>query len=157
MHNLFRNVNILRVSTEIAAGAAVSYSNIVDTLGFGGLAFVVGFGTETTAATNGIHAEMAATTATTDMVDVEDSGTTGGGDALGSALGGVAVLDLGRPFKRYYRAATDRATANSVITGVYAFLYNPVQAAVTFSTGSTAQILGSQFMYYATTGASTGS
>ncbi len=157
MHNLLRNVNVIRCSTEIAAGAAVSYSNIVDTMGYAGLAFMVSFGTETTAATNGLHAEMAATTATTDMIDVEDSGTTGGGDALGDALGGVAILDLGRPRKRYYRAATDRAAANSVITGVYAFLYNPMAAQVSFSTGSTACVLGTNFLYYGTTGASTGS
>ncbi len=157
MHNLFRNVEVLKCSTSYAAGSTIEYSSIVDTVNYAGLAFMVSFGTITTAATNGIHAEMAATTATTDMVDVEDSGTTGGGDALLTARGGLCFLDLGRPFKRYYRCAIDRGTANSVIEAVLAFKYNPMNAAVAHSTGTTACVLGSQYMYYATTGASTGS
>ncbi len=154
MHNLGKNAQLLRVSTEIVAGAAVSYSNIVDTLGYGGLMFIGLFGTISTGATNGIHAEMAATTATTDMIDVEDSGTTGGGDVV---QGGICYVDLGRLRKRYYRAAIDRATANSVIAGTLAVLYNPVQAAVTQSTAANSLLMGSTHLYFETTGASTGS
>ncbi len=156
MHNLFKNVAI-GLSTDIAAGSTVVYGDIIDTMGYNGVAFAVTFGTITTAATNGMHVEMADTTATTDMIDVEGSGTTGGGDDPGDAKGGLCLVDCGRPRKRYYRAAVDRATANSVVNGILNFLYNPVHAAVTHSTAAGFLVRGSTFLNFATTGASTGS
>ncbi len=153
MHNLFKNVQTGRCCTGIAAGSTVYQGNIVDTLGFSGIAFKAILDTLTTAAVGNLHAEMAATTATTDMVDVEASAVPFTDALQGTEL----VLDLGRPKKRYYRPVVHRATANAVIASMEYYLYNPTQAAVNQSTAANSLVAGSTFLNNASTGASTGS
>ena len=151
MHHLFRNVKVIRSCTDIAAGSTVYQGAIVDTRGFRGAAFEAILGTLTTLAVGNLHVEGANTSATTDMVDLEASAVA----FTDAQQGAVLLCDVGRPLRRYMRPVVHRATANAVINSMNAYLYNPVQAAVTHSTGD--YVMGSTFLTEATTGASTGS
>jgi hypothetical protein len=158
MHHLFKNVKLQRACTEIAAGSTVYEGLVVDTRGYRGVAAIAALGTMTTLAVGNLHIEGANTSATSDMVDMEDSAVafpvSGAADLL---HGTVLICDIGRPKYRFYRPVVYRATANSAINGMFMALYNPVQAAVSQSTAAESLVMGSTFLVEATTGASTGS
>lgn len=135
MHNLFKNVKLISCSTNIAASTAQNNGAIIDTMGFNGVAFVACLGALTTQTAGNLHAEGAATTASTDMVDLAGTAV-----AYTDAIqGALLALDLGRPKYRYVRAvAGSTAAANSALSAIVGLLYNPVAASVTHDTGTVA-------------------
>lgn len=156
MHNLYRNMTIENCATAVtnSTGSTANCTGaIIDTLGYGGLAFDFYFGGFTTLAAPICHVEGGSASATTDMVDLEDSGASPStADALMDAH---ILVDVGRPMYRWMRPVVVMSGAGCQVLGVFAHKYNPIQAAVSHSTADVSTDV--VYLWEATTGASTGS
>lgn len=134
-HNLFKNVEVRRLTVDgtnyiLTAGTSDVSSNSVDTLGYEGVAFMCAAGV--------ISASGSVTTKVQESSDdaVADAYT----DVAGTAHvvsadtddNKVFLTDIFRPEERYVRLTTTRGDGgNSVIDGVYVFLFRSTQNAVT--------------------------
>lgn len=127
--NFSKEVKIVRHSNAVAAGASdITPSAGVDTQGFRGCIFLVPFGTITSGAATSI--------------ELHQSDDDGVADAF-SALAGSSVtvaddddnelkyFEIHNPQKRYLKLIVKRATQNSVVDGIIAFLFNPYIVPVT--------------------------
>lgn len=136
LHNLFKHTEIRRVPPNgaaattwiLAAGTTDADSGIVDTLGYECIAWVVAVGVVTATGTVAVEVQQGAASNMSDAADLTGTrqATTADGDA-----GKLILIDVGRVQERYQRIQIDRSTANVVIDGVFAILYNPAYAPVT--------------------------
>lgn len=116
MQNLTNKIVTEISHAPVAAGTTdVTDCNVVDTQGYEGVRFIVGFGTLTAGSVAGIRAQQS---------DVMASATslTGGADLEGTAIliadtddNKMLILDIYRPRERYVQLVIDRATANAVV------------------------------------------
>lgn len=133
-HSLFKNVEIRRLSVDgtnqiLAAGTTDVDSEIVDTFGYEGVAFVTALG---------VLAASSAVTVKHQQNDVNSA--TGMADLAGSSHGPVAATDdnkfilseIFHPQERYVRQVTTRGDGgNSTIDALFVLLFRPINAAVT--------------------------
>lgn len=112
---------VVRVLNAVAAGTSVQNSSVVDTAGFEGVRFIVAVGAITATAVTSIKVQQGAAANLSDAADLAGSGiaiVAGGADD-----NSVFVVDIFRPAKRYLRLVVLRGTANAVIDGAFAELY----------------------------------
>lgn len=130
MHNLFKHTKPVRVPPDgtaattwiLAAGTTDVNTGSVDTRGFTSIAWLVLVGVITATGTLDVKAQQSS----------DDGVGDGFSDLLGSAAtqfvdtddGKMALIDIGKVDKRYQRLHLNRETANVVIDGVVAILYN---------------------------------
>jgi predicted outer membrane lipoprotein len=112
---------VVRIKNAVAAGTGdTQTSAILDTAGFTGVRLIAAFGTITATAVTSVKIQ-----------DGNDSGLSDAHDVAGSGLSltpttdnnSLAILDIYRPVKRYLTLVVTRATANAVIDGMFAELY----------------------------------
>lgn len=104
---------------NVAAGATNVNSDVVDTSGFEGVRFTIGFGPITAGAVTSIKVQQGAVLNMSDAADLIGTGIT----VADTDDNKVAISDVFRPEERYVRLATLRATQNSVIDFVIVELY----------------------------------
>ena len=123
---------LVRVMNAVAAGTSDQNSSSVDMAqdaGFRGVRFMALFGT------------LTATQVTQIKVQGSDDNSSWS-DLTGTNVGPMAdadsnkmlVVDVYRPVHRYVRCVVDRGTANAVIDGVVAELYDPNACATSTDT-----------------------
>ena len=120
--NLGNAVKFIRVMNSVAAGTGdTQTSSAVDTAGFDGCLFAVHLGAITATAVTTVKAQQSS----------DDGATDAYADLAGSAQtpadtddNKIVLIDIFRPQERYLKALVVRATANVVIDGIDAILYN---------------------------------
>ncbi|HZV26444.1 MAG TPA: hypothetical protein VFG00_09140, partial [Acidothermaceae bacterium] len=93
-----------------------------DTAGFQGIRFIVAVGTITATAVTSVKVQDGAAANLSDAADVAGTGltiTAGGADD-----NSIWIIDIFRPVKRYCTVNVLRGTANAVIDGAFAELYD---------------------------------
>lgn len=111
----------------VAAGAADVNSDIVDTAGYDGIRFIVGFGAIVSGAATSIRVQQDADSAGATMADLAGTSIT----VSDTNDNKMAISDIIRPQKRYLRVTTKRATQNSTVDFALAELYRARNMPVT--------------------------
>lgn len=119
----------------IAAGTSnVTDCEVVDTAGYEGVRFLVGFGAITSGAVTSVKAQQAAAqtsaTALTSGADLAGTGIT----VADTDDNKIVILDVYRPQERYVQLHILRATQNAVVDFVVAELYGARKLPVTQDT-----------------------
>ena len=125
MH-LSDNVKSIRIHAPVAAGATdITDSSVVDTQGFEGVRFIVGFGAITAGAATSVKVQQA-------TAKTSDTALTSGADLLGSSItvadpadNTLVITDIFKPQERYVQPHVLRATQNAVVDLIIAELYGP--------------------------------
>lgn len=132
MHmNFLKDCKVIPVEPAAVAGTSTLTTDVVDTQGFNSIAFIVSLGDVTdtsvltlTAKTNTANSVSSPTPTTLAQTVTFTADAT-------SADNKLLILDLHRPRDRYVFATLARATANAVVNGIYAVLYNAAERPVT--------------------------
>ena len=120
---------ITRGATTAGSSTAANSTSPVDMSGYDGVLFISSFGTAN--AGNYLKAQMAATTASTNMEDLT-------GTALGVGSSDEQVwLDIYRPTKRYVRCQAVRAGAATTMSPIWAIRYGARNAPTSMNTAGT--------------------
>lgn len=114
----------------LAAGTTDKTSVAVDALGFEHIAFLVSLGdnADTGTFTGKIQGSADGSTGWTDISGATTSFTAGATSTDNEMIGVGCKVN---PSYRYYRFSTDRGTANTVITDMFALLTHPDRMPVT--------------------------
>lgn len=119
--NLLNSVETIRVANAAAAAQTAVESAAVDTAGKVGVRFTAALGDVTTGSVLGLKAQFRDDSGDSwEDVDGALAFTAGASDADHKLL----ILDVVRPEKRYVRAVLTRTTANAVVDGIIADVYN---------------------------------
>lgn len=125
-----KTLKFMRVENAAAAGQTTLTSEYVDTAGYDGVIFIVLFGSITSGGAQSVKALQATASNGSDGADLEGSSTT----VADSDDNKIVVVDVYRPRERYVAVAALRATQDSVVDGIVAFLYSGSKAPVTNDT-----------------------
>ena len=127
MFSLYRDTKITQTIDFTAAGSTDVTGTTIDMQGYGGVAFLVSFGTLTTGGTTGIR-----------VMQDSDSAMGAATDLLGSAVSitdaqddSTLLVEVIEPTERYVRVMVDRATQNAVVNVGLAIQTNPKVAPCT--------------------------
>lgn len=130
MHlNMIKAAVFIPVLAATAAGTTSLTTDVVDMQGFDSVAFVAHLGDVTDTSALTLTGQTGAVADGSDAADLALP-VTFTADAT-SADNKLMILDLHRPRQRYVRATLDRVTANAVVNGVVAILYNASEQPVT--------------------------
>lgn len=130
--NLSKNVKTLRIKPDgsgytVAAGTSDVNSDIVDTQGFEGVRFILGFGAITTGAVTTFKIQQNDVNSASGMADLATSSITVNDDDDNQ----IAISDIYKPRERYVRLALDRNTQNAVVDFLLVELYEPRKLPIT--------------------------
>lgn len=123
----------------VTAGAAAATDiagAIIDTQGFGGVAFIAQLGAIVAGAVTSLKVREGAESNLSDATDVTGLTLT----VADTDDEDIKVLDYHRPAKRYVQLYADRATQNATITAIAA-LYNAREQVVTQPSATTVAVL----------------
>jgi hypothetical protein len=115
-------VKTIRVLNAVAAGTTDQNSSVVDTAGYEAVRFVALFGALTASQVTSVKVQQGALSDGSDMADLEGTST---GPLADADSNKALIVEVVRPRERYVRLVVDRGTANAVIDGVIAELYQP--------------------------------
>lgn len=133
--NLTPNVKTIRVSNAVAAGTTDIDCTAVDMTGYNSVRFIALFGTLTTT-----HVTKLVIKQSSDNGSTDDYTTILTGTAMADGDSNkVLIAEVNFPGKRYVRCTVDRGTANAVIDGVIAELFNADLRPVTADSSVSAQ------------------
>lgn len=120
--NLLHDAKIIRVANASAAAQTEVVSAVVDTQGYDSVAFIALLGdvTATSVLTLTVKTNEANSTSNATTTDASATFTAGASDADNKAI----VVDAMKPRERYAFASLTRTTANAVVDGILAILYN---------------------------------
>jgi hypothetical protein len=124
MPNLARIINFVRVSNAVAAGVTLVTGTHVDlSAGYDGVLFLFALGTLTAGQVTSFKAQGGSLANDSDMADL--AGTAGGAALVVADTDSnkLFALDIYAPQQRYVRPLILRATANAVVDGIFALLY----------------------------------
>lgn len=114
----------------VAAGTSNVNSDIVDTAGYDGVRFIIGFGAIVSGAVTSIKLQENDVNSGTGMADIAGSAIT----VADTDDNKIAVAEVIRPQERYLRLATLRATQNSTVDFVVVELFQARAMPVTQDT-----------------------
>lgn len=126
MFELAKDCKVVRLMNAVAAGTSDQTSSYVDTNGYENVAFLTAFGTIDGGAVTSVKLQDCATSGGS-YNDIASSKQT----VADSNDNKVTVHEIVRPKLRYVQVYIDRGTANAVIDGVWAFLYNGHKTPIT--------------------------
>lgn len=132
-HNLSGVVKLLKVQDHTTAGTSTVTSDAIDMLGYTGVLVLSSFGTAASGNTAKLQ-QSSDNGATDDYTDLTGTSVTSGSSDED------VWLDLYRPQKRYIKAVFARGTS-STLESVWAILYGPLSAPVSFN-NTTGTIVG---------------
>lgn len=114
----------------VAAGTSDLNSDIVDTAGFDGVRFIIGFGAITSGAVTSIKVQQDTDAAGSTMADLSGSAIT----VSDTSDNKIAIAEVFRPRERYLRLVTDRGTQNAVVDFLIVELFHARNEPVTQDT-----------------------
>jgi hypothetical protein len=124
MKNLLDDIKIVNVmAAATAATTTLNGSIVIDRQGFEGCLTIVSLGDVTDTSVLGLQMQENDSNSTTGMTDITGAAaafTAGASNADEKIL----AVDVHKPRKRYLRPVVTRGTANAVIKGAIAILYN---------------------------------
>ena len=112
---------VIRVKNAVAAGTTNQTTTAVDTAGFQGCRFIAAFGTITATAVTSVKVTQADDAGIS--VNAEDLAGSGVSLTPSTDDNKVVIVDVFKPTRRYLQLTVLRGTANAVIDGVVAELY----------------------------------
>ena len=112
---------VIRVKNAVAAGTSNQSTTAVDTAGYQGCRFIAAFGTLTATAVTSVKVTQADDSGIS--VNAEDLAGSGISLTPSTDDNKVVIVDVYRPSRRYLQLTILRGTANAVIDGVVAELY----------------------------------
>ena len=112
---------VIRVKNAVAAGTSNQTTTAVDTAGYQGCRFIAAFGTITATAVTSVKVTQADDAGIS--VNAEDLAGSGISLTPSTDDNKVVIVDVYRPSRRYLQLSILRGTANAVIDGVVAELY----------------------------------
>lgn len=130
-HNLFKHAEVRRVLVDgtnnvLSAGTSDVNSEIIDTLGYKGIAWIVGMGAIVSTGSVAVKAQQNTANSGTGMADLAGTAQGPSADTDDNKL---IIIDEYRPAERYQRLSITRGDgANSTIDFVIAILYHPDHA-----------------------------
>lgn len=132
--NLSKAVKTIRVKVDGtnytgSAGTSDLTSEYVDTQGFDGARFIVGFGTITSSAVTSTKVQQCDASGGT-YADLEGTAQTVADDDDNQ----IVITDIFRPRERYLKHVIDRGTANAVVDFLICELYGPMKEPVASDT-----------------------
>lgn len=140
--NFLHDMKLIAVANAAVAGTTLLTTDVVDTQGFDSIAFVVKLGdvTDTCELTLAGKTNSANSTSSPTPTTLADTVTftAGASDADNKLL----VLDLHKPRDRYVFATLARGTANAIVDGVFALIYNAHEKPLTID----ATVIASAFV-----------
>lgn len=145
MKSLTQHVVTKRIKPDgsgwtVAGGQSNVTSDTVDTAGYDGVRFIIGFGAITSGAATSIKVRQGAASNMSDGADLAGSAQT----VADTADNTIFITDIFRPQERYVDMITSRATQNSAIDFMLVELYGGRTLPVTQdSTVSGAEIFAS--------------
>lgn len=122
--NLGKATKVLRVMNAVAAGTTPQTSTTFDMQGFDSCLILASFGALTASQATKMKAQGGAAANGSDAADLANTGTPVGANMADADSNTDLILDLVRPTQRYITVVVNRGTANAVINGVWAILYN---------------------------------
>ncbi|MBM2293757.1 hypothetical protein JQX09_17650 [Sulfitobacter pseudonitzschiae] len=131
MHlNFINDLNIAVLAAAAVAGTTTITTSVIDTQGYDSVAIIAMTGDVTDTSVLTLTAQAGDESDGSDAVDLTSAIATFTADAT-SGDNKLLIVDLHKPNARYVRATLDRATANAVVSGVIAILYNAHERPVT--------------------------
>ncbi|MEJ0015707.1 MAG: hypothetical protein WDN25_03925 [Acetobacteraceae bacterium] len=126
MTNPSRVMKTMRIKPDgsgytVAGGTSDVNSDIVDTAGFDGVRFIVGFGAITSGGVQSIKLQQNTANSGGAMADLAGTGIT----VADTDDNKIAIAEVFRPAERYLRVVTKRATQNSAIDFCLVELFDP--------------------------------
>lgn len=122
MGNIALRTALKRVMNAVAAGTTTQTSSAVDMAGYQGVRFIVSLGAVTA---TGVPAVKASDCDTSGGSYSDIAGSLGTAYVASTDDNKVWVLDIYRPTHRFVKCIVTRGTANAVIDGIVAELYEP--------------------------------
>lgn len=119
MKNFLTDVLIKKVEAPTTAGQTAIDTAVVDTQGYQSCTFVWSMGSITAGAVTSAKVQQGDEAGGGDMDDLAGSAITIAADDDGQTF----AVEVHRPTKRYVRLVISRATQDSVVGEIYAFLY----------------------------------
>jgi hypothetical protein len=129
IESFLKECKIVKVMDSQAAGVTDPASDIVDTAGFEGCAFVCKLGAVVDAGAVTLKVQQNVDNSATGMADL--SGASAAIAETSSDGEQSLAVEVNRPKERYLRAVVVRDTQNSEVDAMYAVLYNPCNIPVT--------------------------
>lgn len=131
MFNMLKDAKFVVVEASATAGTSTLTTDVVDMAGFDSVAFVAHLGdvTDTSALALTVYTNDTNNTTTPTATACAAAFTAGASDADNKLL----IADAHRPRQRYVYATLERGTANAVLNGIVAILYNAHDKPVTQS------------------------
>jgi hypothetical protein len=124
IQNLTPNTRLIRVSNAVAAGTTDIDCTSVDMQGFDSVRFIALFGTATTTHQTRLVVRQSADNSTFSN-PIQTGPLMADGDS-----NRMLIAEIAAPGERYVRVTVDRGTANIVIDGVIAELFNAARVPV---------------------------
>lgn len=122
--NFLTDMKFIAVENAAVAGTSLLTTDVVDTQGFDSIAFIVKLGDVTATSVLTLTGKTNTANSTSSPTPTTLSTTvTFTADAT-SADEKLLILDLNKPRQQYVFATLTRATANAVVDGIFAVLYN---------------------------------
>lgn len=124
MQNLTNKIQTIIAHAPVAAGTSnITDCVVIDTQGYEGLRFIVGFGTITSSAVTSLKAQQS-------EVKASATSLTNGADLAGTGItvadtddNKIFIMDIYRPAERYVQLFINRGIANAVVDFAIAELY----------------------------------
>jgi hypothetical protein len=123
MKSLLKDVKILKINNDAAAGVTVITSDIIDMQGFNGVCFVCKMGAVVDAASVTMTVYQGAVSTLLDEAALVASAAI---PVASTDSEQSLVVDIVKPRERYLRVKVARITQNSAIDSIFALLYNPM-------------------------------
>ena len=122
MLNFLRDMKVLRVANAAAAAQTDIVTSVVDTRGYDSVAFIAALGDVTDASVLGLTVSTNNADSTIGATETKAKAehTADPSDADNNLL----VVDVNKPRQRYAFATLSRGTADAVVDGIFAVLYN---------------------------------
>lgn len=128
--NMIYDAKIVRVSNAVAAGTTTVTTSVLDMAGYNSVAFVAALGTVSSGGVATLQAHSNNVNSTSGAALIASTTTAAATDGSN----GLLALDINRPSQEYAFATLGRATANVVVDGIFAVLYNANEHPVTQDT-----------------------
>lgn len=139
LRSLTRDAKWVKVLNYVS-GTADRTTGVVDTNGYGGVAFIVDFAAIAANAVTNIYVQHADAASDTNTLTSGANVATTSQTVADSDDNKVFIVDVQRPTKRYYQLTVNKDATNATAESVTAILYNPKTKPTTHGGGNTSLV-----------------
>jgi hypothetical protein len=143
VQNLLKIAVVKQIQNGAAAGTTLITSSTFNSAGFNACLVFVSVGTVLTTAVMQLTLQQGAQANGSDATNITGAQTPSFTDAGGASSNSIFIVDAMRFTKQYLTATFSRTTANVVVNGMWAVLYQANTIPVTLDATVTASILES--------------